>query len=91
MGCGSWGPDYESGTLITPEGFQVPAGEMHKSPEPTNAQLDKALKECGETLMPDRNLVNRFNFNRQPASNYQLQSNEFIVYNVDQVRIRYML
>lgn len=88
---GKKGANYEHKTVVTPEGFEVPMGKSIENEEPTPAKFDASLKYD----LTDPNAKN-FNYNSyynswQKRFNWPLQSNEYVVYNVDQVKARYLI
>jgi len=77
-GCGRNGPDLRNKLVITPAGFAVPTGLPIKYPDRVSAQQ---AQNQNPWLMRQM----------QQMGGYTLMHNEYIVYNTDQIRMRYLV
>lgn len=77
-GCGRNGPDLRNKLVITPAGFAVPTGLPIKYPDRASAQQ---AQNQNPWLMRQM----------QQMGGYTLMHNEYIVYNTDQIRMRYLV
>lgn len=78
-GCGRNGPDLRNKLVITPAGFAVPTGLPIKYPDHVIPQ--SAQNQQNPWMLRQM----------QQMGGYTLMHNEYIVYNTDQIRMRYLV